>query len=63
MIDNVKDEKLYWECNECGTILELHRPPEICPHCKQKCVFRNVTCYQPDCGCQGFDPQLVGKRK
>lgn len=63
MTDQLKDEKLYWECNECGTILEMPTPPEKCPHCNKKCIFRNVTCYQPSCGCKGFDPQLVGKSK
>ena len=39
-----------WKCSNCGnTVVEIN-PPEVCPVCKQKCEFLNVTCYQPDCG-------------
>jgi len=39
-----------WKCSNCGnTVVEI-KPPEVCPACKQKCEFLNVTCYQPDCG-------------
>jgi len=47
-----------WKCSNCGnTIVEI-KPPEICPSCKQKCEFLNVTCYQPDCGFTGMDKRL-----
>jgi rubrerythrin len=47
-----------WKCSNCGnTIVEI-KPPEVCPSCKQKCEFLNVTCYQPDCGFTGMDKRL-----
>ncbi|MDX9816805.1 MAG: hypothetical protein RBT06_07685 [Smithellaceae bacterium] len=47
-----------WKCSNCGnTVVEI-KPPEICPSCKQKCEFMNVTCYQPDCGFTGMDKRL-----
>ncbi len=47
-----------WKCSNCGnTIVEI-QPPEICPVCKQKCEFLNVTCYQPECGFTGMDNRL-----
>jgi hypothetical protein len=27
--------------------------PEECPECKEKCDFKNITCYTPDCGGPG----------
>jgi rubredoxin len=39
-----------WKCNSCGNTIETSTPPEICPSCKQKCEFVNVSCYVPDCG-------------
>jgi rubredoxin len=47
-----------WKCSNCGnTIVEI-KPPEVCPSCKQKCEFMNVTCYEPDCGFTGMDKRL-----
>jgi rubrerythrin len=47
-----------WKCSNCGnTIVEI-QPPEICPSCKQKCEFLNVTCYQPNCGFVEMDKRL-----
>jgi len=39
-----------WKCNTCGNTINVEIPPEICPSCKNKCEFVNVTCYTPDCG-------------
>jgi rubredoxin len=39
-----------WKCNKCGNTIDVQAPPEICPSCKQKCEFVNVSCYTPDCG-------------
>ncbi len=34
-----------WKCQECGYTLEADAPPEICPSCNKKCLFKDVTCY------------------
>ena len=47
-----------WKCDNCGNTIVVMEPPEICPVCKQKCVFLNVTCYAPDCGFTGMDNRL-----
>ena len=47
-----------WKCGNCGNTIVVIEPPEICPVCKQKCVFLNVTCYAPDCGFTGMDKRL-----
>jgi rubrerythrin len=47
-----------WKCSNCGNTLVAVTPPEECPVCKQKCVFLNVTCYEPDCGFTGMDKRL-----
>jgi rubrerythrin len=47
-----------WKCSNCGNTLVATTPPEICPVCKQKCTFLNVTCYEPDCGFTGMDKRL-----
>ena len=47
-----------WKCSNCGNTLVEIKPPEICPVCKQKCAFLNVTCYKPDCGFTGMDKRL-----
>jgi rubrerythrin len=54
-------ETLYWQCCGCNYVVQEQTPPEHCPSCLEKCTFRNVTCYSPDCGCQGVDPKLVKK--
>ena len=43
-------EQSYWKCGECGYTLQAMEPPETCPSCYRKCVFKNVTCYTPECG-------------
>ncbi len=49
----------FWKCNGCGYTITVAAPPEICPECKGKCIFRNITCYTPDCGGPGnIDPRL-----
>lgn len=49
----------HWKCGECGNTIQTANPPEICPSCNQKCVFKNVTCYTPECGGPGnIDPKL-----
>jgi rubredoxin len=47
-----------WKCSNCGNTIVVINPPEICPACKQKCEFLNITCYQPDCGFTGMDKRL-----
>ena len=47
-----------WKCSNCGNTLVALQPPETCPVCQQKCVFLNVTCYEPDCGFTGMDNRL-----
>ena len=47
-----------WKCSNCGNTIVVINPPEICPACKQKCAFLNVTCYEPDCGFTGMDKRL-----
>ena len=39
-----------WKCNGCGNTLHTETPPDVCPSCKHKCEFLNVSCYTPDCG-------------
>lgn len=39
-----------WKCNNCGNTIETTPPPEICPSCKEKCEFVDVSCYIPECG-------------
>ncbi len=40
----------FWMCSTCGTCVEATESSDECPHCKEKCTFRDVTCYRPDCG-------------
>lgn len=49
----------YWKCGRCGYLLSAARPPDTCPACHEKCEFKNVTCYTPECGGPGnIDPRL-----
>lgn len=49
----------HWKCGKCGNTVQAPTPPEICPSCKEKCLFKDVTCYTPDCGGPGgIDPRL-----
>jgi rubredoxin len=47
-----------WKCSHCGYSLTADAPPEVCPSCKDKCEFVNVTCYTPDCEMEGRDHRL-----
>ena len=47
-----------WKCSSCGYVLSADIPPKVCPTCKQKCEFINVSCYIPDCGQTGTDTRL-----
>jgi rubredoxin len=40
----------WWICDECDYVLQSDMPPKKCPHCQKECVFKDVTCYIPDCG-------------
>jgi len=59
-MEEEKKEKqlLDWKCQNCGYMLKAETPPEVCPSCKQKCEFVNVTCYIPGCGQKGPDTRL-----
>jgi len=49
----------YWKCSKCGYTLSAATPPDVCPGCGQKCDFKNITCYTPECGGPGhIDPRL-----
>ena len=65
-IDNPQDAELcpncgqtYWKCGNCGFLVTAAVGPDTCPNCKEKCEFKNVTCYTPECGGPGnIDPRL-----
>jgi rubrerythrin len=40
----------YWKCRECRLLITAASPPEVCPSCRVKCHFADVTCYAPECG-------------
>ncbi len=51
----------HWMCGGCGYYVSAPVPPKRCPGCSATCVFRDVTCYRPECGGEGnMDPLLVG---
>ena len=57
-----------WKCSLCGYTLEKDlkvAPPEVCPSCKEKCEFLDVTCYIPECGgpSAGNPDKRLGKGK
>ena len=39
-----------WKCNACGNAVKADTPPDICPSCKDRCEYVDVTCYIPGCG-------------
>ena len=41
--------KMEWKCSNCGYAFSRSVPPDICPGCKAKCQFIDVTCYIPEC--------------
>lgn len=49
----------HWKCGKCSFTFTAATPPEECPECSEKCDFKNITCYTPDCGGPGnIDPRL-----
>ena len=49
----------FWKCQKCGYTITVTTPPDVCPECNEKCDFRNITCYTPDCrGSGNIDPRL-----
>ena len=48
----------YWKCGGCGYTMQAEMPPDLCPSCNEKCEFKDVTCYAPECGFKGIDPRL-----
>jgi rubrerythrin len=49
----------YFKCAKCGFLITATIPPDTCPSCGEKCDFKNVTCYTPECGGPGHvDPRL-----
>lgn len=58
-VDQVNNMDPFWKCGECGNTVRAATPPEQCPSCNEKCAFKDVTCYTPDCGGPGnIDPKL-----
>lgn len=58
-VSQVQDTDAFWKCSSCGNTVQASIPPEICPSCKEKCFFKNVSCYTPECGGPGkIDPRL-----
>ncbi len=50
---------IYWKCGNCGFLITAATPPAVCPECGERCEFKNVTCYTPECGGTGhIDPRL-----
>ena len=48
---NVRRYKMtVWKWNKCGNTIPAETPPDLCPSCKQKCEYVDVTCYIPGCG-------------
>jgi DNA-directed RNA polymerase subunit RPC12/RpoP len=43
----------FWKCGGCGRIVQAQTPPAQCPGCGEVCDFRNITCYEPECGGPG----------
>lgn len=39
-----------WKCSRCGNTVTVDVPPDICPSCKERCEYVDVTCYIPGCG-------------
>jgi rubredoxin len=49
----------YWKCSNCNFTIQVAQPPDLCPMCRAKCEFKDVSCYLPECGGPGhIDPQL-----
>ena len=56
-----------WKCNKCGnTTSGDGPPPELCPFCRERCEYVDVTCYIPECGGPGagtVNPKVFEKSK
>lgn len=39
-----------WKCSSCDNTITAEVPPDICPSCKERCAYVDVTCYIPGCG-------------
>lgn len=49
----------HWRCGKCSFTFTAPTLPKECPECKEKCDFKNITCYTPECGGAGnIDPRL-----
>lgn len=57
---NLSGENLtHWKCGNCSFTFTAATLPEECPECHEKCDFKNITCYTPECGGPGnIDPRL-----
>ncbi len=52
----------HWMCTTCGYYLQAAMAPDLCPSCRHKCAFNDVTCHDNECGGeQNIDPVLVGR--
>ena len=52
----------HWMCTTCGYYLQAAMAPDLCPSCRLKCAFNDVTCYNNECGGEhNIDPVLVGR--
>jgi len=50
-----------WQCIECGYFSDSVKPPDVCPGCKARCTYADVTCYRPECGGPTqSDPVVMG---
>jgi rubredoxin len=53
----------FFMCDLCNYIFEAEAPPSVCPSCREKCTFSNVTCYVPECGgLNNMDPRLIAEK-
>jgi rubredoxin len=54
----------WWKCDKCGYSFQASMPPEdsTCPNCREKCTFKDVTCYIPECGLGEDDKEHIDHR-
>ena len=43
----------YWKCGKGGFTFTAPALPDSCPECGERCDFKNITCYTPECGGPG----------
>ena len=48
-----ESDMTHWKCGNCAFTFTAAVLPEECPECSEKCDFKNITCYTPDCGGPG----------